>query len=233
MATPILHPDNVKDGAGPGLTYRIEGTLVPSLHMHLDGQMGVFFEHHVILWKQPSIDIDVMKLGKSFTRAISGLNVFMTRAEGTGDIAFSRDTPGQVFALHLAPGEKAYVREHQFLAATENTEYGFERVKGVASMMVGNQGFFVDHFTGGAEGSIVWLHAYGNAYDIELADGETIDVEPGAWIYRDPSVTYEQKLIGLKAGILGGGGTLIFNRFRGPGRVGLQSGFFAVSDEKK
>ncbi|MEI7550185.1 MAG: AIM24 family protein [Actinomycetes bacterium] len=233
MATPVLHPDNVKDGTGPGLTYRIEGTLVPSLHMRLDGQMGIFFEHHVILWKQPSIDIDVMKLGKSFTRAISGLNVFMTRAEGTGDIAFSRDTPGQVFALHLAPGEKAFVREHQFLAATENTEYGFERVKGVASMMVGNQGFFVDHFTGGAEGSIVWLHAYGNAYDIVLADGETIDVEPGAWIYRDPTVTYEQKLIGLKAGILGGGGTLIFNRFRGPGRVGLQSGFFAVSDEKK
>jgi len=157
----------------------------------------------------------------------------MTRATGSGDMAFSRDTPGQVFALKLEPGEKVYVREHQFLAATENTEYGFERVKGIASMMVGNQGFFVDHFTGGTGGSIVWLHAYGNAFDIVLAEGETIDVEPGAWIYRDPTVTYEQKLVGLKTGMFGGGGNLIFNRFRGPGRVGLQSGFFAAPDEKK
>jgi len=29
MATPTLHPDNVKDGSGPGLTYRIEGTFYP------------------------------------------------------------------------------------------------------------------------------------------------------------------------------------------------------------
>jgi uncharacterized protein (AIM24 family) len=42
------------------------------------------------------------------------------------------------------------VREHQFLAATANTGYGFERVKGFGSIMLGNQGFFVDHFTGGA-----------------------------------------------------------------------------------
>jgi uncharacterized protein (AIM24 family) len=233
MATPILHPDNVTDGSGHGLSYRIEGSLVPSLHLKLDGQMGIYFEHHVILWKHPSIEIEMMKLDKSFTRAISGLNIFMTRAEGAGEIAFSRDTPGQVFAVKLAPGEKLYVREHQFLAATANTGYGFERVKGFGSIMLGNQGFFVDHFTGGAEGSIVWLHAYGNAFDIVLADGETIDVEPGAWIYRDPTVTYEQKLIGLKAGLLGGGGNLIFNRFRGPGRVGLQSGFFSVADEKR
>jgi uncharacterized protein (AIM24 family) len=233
MPKPVLHPDNVTDGSAPGISYRIEGTLVPSLHMALDGKMGVFFEHHVILWKQPSIDVGILKLEKSFTRAISGLNVFMTRADGTGDIAFSRDTPGQVFALKLAPGEKTYVREHQFLAATANAEYGFERVRGFASMMVGNQGFFVDHFTGGPEGSVVWLHAYGNAFDIVLAEGETIDVEPGSWIYHDPAVTYEQKLFGLKTGLLGGGGNLIFNRFRGPGRVGLQSGFFSVTDAKR
>jgi uncharacterized protein (AIM24 family) len=72
----------------------------------------------------------------------------------------------------------------------------------------------------------LWLHAHGNAFDLELAAGETIDVEPGAWIYRDPSVHYEQKVFGLKTGLLGGGGNLVFNRFTGPGRVGLQSGFY-------
>ena len=59
-----------------------------------------------------------------------------------------------------------------------------------------------------------------------LAPGETIDVEPGAWIYRQDSVGYSQQVFGLKTGLLGGGGNLVFNRFTGPGRVGLQSGYY-------
>jgi len=59
-----------------------------------------------------------------------------------------------------------------------------------------------------------------------LQPGEVIDVEPGSWIYRDMSVQYSQQVFGLKTGILGGGGNLVFNRFTGPGRVGLQSGYF-------
>jgi uncharacterized protein (AIM24 family) len=54
-----------------------------------------------------------------------------------------------------------------------------------------------------------------------------LDVEPGSWVYREDSVRYEQKLVGFKAGLLGGGGTLCFNRFTGPGRLGLQSGYFS------
>jgi uncharacterized protein (AIM24 family) len=38
------------------------------------------------------------------------------------------------------------VREHHFLAATENLDYTFERVKGVRSMLFGGSGFFVDRF---------------------------------------------------------------------------------------
>jgi len=61
---------------------------------------------------------------------------------------------------------------------------------------------------------------------VVLQPGEVIDVEPGSWIYRDMSVQYSQQVFGLKTGILGGGGNLVFNRFTGPGRVGLQSGYF-------
>ena len=227
MATPKLHPDNVKDGQGPHLTYRIEGNLVPTLHLALDGQMGIFFEHHVILWKQPAVDVSLMKLAGSFKRAVAGLNIFMTKADGPGEIAFSRDSAGQVFALELQPGQSLLVREHQFLAATNNLSYDYAWVKGVVSMLAGSQGLFVDTFKAEQTPGILWLHAHGNAYEIDLAPGETIDVEPGSWIYRDPSVKYEQKLFGLKTGLFGGGGNLVFNRFTGPGRVGLQSGYYS------
>ena len=35
-----------------------------------------------------------------------------------------------------------------------------------------------------------------------------------------------QEAYGFKTGFLSGGGNLIFNRFTGPGRVGLQSAYF-------
>jgi uncharacterized protein (AIM24 family) len=35
-----------------------------------------------------------------------------------------------------------------------------------------------------------------------------------------------QEVYGFKTGLLGGAGNLVFNRFTGPGRVGLQSAYF-------
>ena len=48
---PQLLPTQVEYGAGPGLSHRIDGDLVPVFHLRLDGSMRVNFEHHVILWK--------------------------------------------------------------------------------------------------------------------------------------------------------------------------------------
>ncbi len=225
MAIPKQHPTTIHDGTAPGVKFRIEGELTPVLHLALDGSTNVFFEHHVILWKQPAIDVQLMKLKGAFSRVLSGMPIFMTEATGQGEIAFSRDNPGQLFPITLKPNESIIVREHQFVAATSTGSYDYGRVKGVTSMLFGNQGFFVDRFTAGPEGMVIWLYAHGNAYDIELAAGETIDVEPGSWIYQEQSVSYSQEFFGLKTGLLGGGGNLVFNRFVGPGRVGLQSGY--------
>ncbi len=118
------------------------------------------------------------------------------------------------------------MREHQFLAATGGTEYTFTRIKGLGSMLFGSSGFFQDHFkaTGGED--VVWLHGYGNVLEKVLGTGEQIDIEPGGWIYRDESVAMEIKVFGLKTGVFGGGGNVVFNRFTGPGRVAIQSMYF-------
>jgi uncharacterized protein (AIM24 family) len=41
----------------------------------------------------------------------------------------------------------------------------------------------------------------------------------------------EQKVYGLKTGIFGGSGQLVFNRFTGPGRVGIQSAYTHLPTE--
>jgi uncharacterized protein (AIM24 family) len=156
-------------------------------------------------------------------RKIAGLEFFVTRTSGAGHIAFSRDSPGQCVPMHLRQGEGLDVREHQFIAATDNLDYSFERIKGVQNMLLGGSGFFMDKFRATAGDALVWLHGHGNVFQVQLMDGEQIDVEAGGWLFKDPSVKLEAVTMGLKTGIFGGGGKLTWNRFTGPGRLAIQT----------
>src|SRR6202789_3427676 len=145
MAVPILLATGASNETFGGVTYHIEGELVPALHIELSST-PVYFEHHILLWKDPRVEIELKPMKGALRRMLAGMPVFMTAARGPGRIAFSRDGAGHVFPLPLAPGAALDVREHQFLAATDQVDYSFSRVKGVANMMLGGTGFFIDTF---------------------------------------------------------------------------------------
>lgn len=222
MAVPALLPTNTQEETFGGVTYHIQGELVPALHIEL-GAVPVYFEHHILLWKDPAVQIGVKSLAGAFKRVLSGMPVFMTEAHGKGRIAFSRDGAGHVFGMHLRRGESVEMREHQFLAATAHVDYNFSRVKGAANMLLGGSGFFIDQFTATQDDGIVWVHGYGNVFEVTLQVNEQIDVEPGGWIYKDRSVKMESQLQRISTGLFASAGQLIWNRFTGPGRVGIQS----------
>jgi uncharacterized protein (AIM24 family) len=223
---PQILPTQITQGTAPGLNYRLEGELVPVLHMALDGQVPVYFEHHVLLWKYPNLQIGLHPLKKGLKRRVfGGMPLLLLEAQSPGELAFSRDSPGHIVALHLQGGEGIVVREHQFLAATGGVQYDYSRIKGFANMLYGG-GFWVDEFFAADQEGVVWVHGYGNVFEKRLEPGETIDIEPGGWVFRDHSVSMSQEVYGFKTGFLGGGGNLVFNRFTGPGRVGLQSAYF-------
>jgi len=236
MVVPVQLPTAAHDVTAAGVTYHIEGELVPVLHLELT-RMSVYFEHHILLWKSPGVEIAIKPLKGAFKRVMAGMPVFLTQTAGVGHIAFSRDGPGHIFAVPLAPGQTVNVREHQFLAATDNVEYTFQRVKGVANMLFGGTGFFIDSFAcpaggagAGGEG-MVWLHGYGNVFEVTLKPGETIDVEPGGWVYKDPAVQMETQTQRLTTGLLGSSGMLFWNRFHGPGRLAIQSMYLHMPTE--
>jgi uncharacterized protein (AIM24 family) len=230
-AAPQILPTQVTQGSAPGVNYRLEGELVPVLHMALDGQMPVYFEHHVLLWKYPQMTIGLHPLKKGLKRRVfGGMPLLLLEAQSDGEIAFSRDAPGHIAAIHLQGGDGIVVREHQFLAATGGVQYDYARIKGFANMLYGG-GLWVDHFFAGDHEGVVWIHGYGNLFEKILEPGETIDIEPGGWVYRDHSVQMTQELYGFKTGLLGGSGNLVFNRFTGPGRVCLQSAYFQPVSE--
>lgn len=226
MQLPQPISTSIHDESFAGVTYHVRGELVPELQIEV-GDAKVMFEHHVLLWKETGVNVELRKLPGSIKRKIAGLDFFITRTKGSGRIAFSRDSPGQCVPLHLGRGEGIDVREHQFIAATDNLDYSFERVKGIQNMLFGGSGLFIDKFRATDGDALVWLHGNGNVFEVELGHGEQIDVEAGAWLFKDPTVKLEAVTMGLKSGMFGGGGKLTWNRFTGPGRLAIQTMFIA------
>ena len=219
---PKLLPTAATDETYGGVTYHIGGELVPVLSIDVTNQ-PVYFEHHILLWKNSNIRVGIKSLKGAVKRMLAGMQIFVTEATGDGIIAFSRDGAGHIVPIHLAKGEELHVREHQFLAATAAVDYTFERVRGISNMLFGQSGFFIDKFRSHEADGVLWLHGYGNVFEKVLVAGETIDVEPGGWLYKDPGVRMETVVDRLTSGFFGSGFNFTVNRFTGPGRVGIQS----------
>ena len=69
---PQILPTQITEGTAPGLRYRLEGELVPVLHMALDGRVPIYFEHHVLLWKYPNMQLGLHSLKKGLKRRVMG-----------------------------------------------------------------------------------------------------------------------------------------------------------------
>jgi uncharacterized protein (AIM24 family) len=226
------------------LTITVEGDLVPVANVELGGAQGIYFEHHTLLWKDPHVAIQHRARRGMARRFFAGVPAFLSEAHGPGNIAVSRESVGQIVALPLGPGESIDVREHQMLLATTAVEYGFASISGVATALFTHtntrSGLFVDRFTGQSESGLVLLHGYGNVFEKLLAPDEVLDVEPGAWLWKDTSVRMSvTSLLGSgRGGLIGAFGnamagiSVTLNRFTGPGHVGIQSMTYVPAEQR-
>ena len=73
-------------------TCQIDGGIVPVAELALAEGNAVFFEHHVVLWKEPSLAISVMDSGGGIKRMVGGMPRVLNVATGPGRIAVSRDS---------------------------------------------------------------------------------------------------------------------------------------------
>ena len=222
---------------------QIEGTYVPVADMNLAAEDGVYFAHHVLLWKDPQINITTMSLKGAWKRMFAGMPLVMTQAQGPGHIAFSKDDPGELVALPLQPGETIDVREHLFLAATANVQYDWFATNICLQTRNGDDtethyplGMYMDKFFAPQTPGLLLLHAGGNVFVRELGHGQHILVKPTALIFKDPSV--EMRLHFEHPSALFSGWGYWSNRYvwlllTGPGRVAIQSVFEPVEGEAR
>lgn len=205
-----------------GSTCQIEGTIVPVAELALGPQDMVVFEHHVLLWKDEHVPLSTLSLKGGMKRTLAGMPFIVSVAQGPGRIAFSRDATGELVVMPLHPGMELDVREHAFLVASHQIAFTYTRIKGLRNILFGGQGMFMDRFVTAGQPGLLILHGYGNVFERRLAPGESIAVEPGAFLYKDASVTMEVETQQLTTGLFGGAG-INLARMTGPGRVGIQS----------
>src|SRR5690242_19690476 len=203
-------------------TCQVEVEIVPAAEIHLGPGDSVFFEHHVMLWKEEQVGMSVMQLSGGLKRAFAGMPLIISVATGPGRIAFSRDVTGELVVLPLHPGMELDVREHAFLLSSHQIDYSFVRIKGLTNIIFGGQGMFMDRFVTTNTPGLLILHGYGNVFERTLKSGESIMVEPGAFLYKDSSVTMQVEFQRLGSGFFGGT-NMSLARMTGPGRVGIQS----------
>jgi len=203
-------------------TCQVEGEIVPVAELNLAPGDAVYFEHHVLLWKDDITPMSTMPLQGGIKRVLAGMPFIISVANGPGRVAFSRDATGELVVLPLHPGMELDVREHAFLLASHHINYSFVRVKGLRNILFGGQGMFMDRFVTGPTPGMLILHGYGNVFERVLRPGESIMVEPGAFLYKDSSVTMDVEFVQLTSGWFGGS-TMSLARMTGPGRVGIQS----------
>ena len=130
---PQLLPTNIPGGRAPGVQYRIEGELVPVLHVAVDGSVPLYFEHHVILWKTPALQIGIKGLKGAFKRAVAGMAIFMTQTEGPGEVAFSRDATSMAL---VDPVKEICEYGQEDLLAHRHQRFDLESLKAAAAEYV-------------------------------------------------------------------------------------------------
>ncbi len=212
---------------------QIEGNYVPIADMNLAEGDSIYFAHHILLWRDTQINISTIPMKGALKRLLSGMPVIMTKANGPGRIAFSRDEPGEVAVLPLNQNEFVDVREHTFMVATQNVSYDWNN-SNIWFITVKNNGedrethypigMFLDRFSAPNGHGFLLIHGKGNVFVRTLAPQEEILIQPTSFVFKDstvnmhlhieiprPSQYYTPRCFCLK---------LI-----GPGRVAVQSAY--------
>ena len=172
-------------------SFQIDGTVVPVADVDLGPGDSIFFEHHAMLWKEDRVAMAVMDAPGGAKRLLADLPFVLSVAHGPGRVSCSRDAPGEMVVLPVDPGQEMDVREHAMLLATNSLTYSFEKLPGLKATLAVGSGMYLDRFVAQNGPGLLLLHGYGNVMDRTLGEGETIEVEPGGFLYKESSVRIE------------------------------------------
>ena len=171
---------------------QIDGTVVPVADVNLGEGDSVFFEHHVMLWKDEHVFMSVMAAPGGMKRLLGDLPFVLSVARGPGRVSFSRDSPGELIVKPIDSGVELDVREHAVVMATAGLTYSFEKLGGgMKATLAAGTGMYLDRFTA-AESPAWWCCMVTATCSSEPSTrAKPSQVEPGGFLYKDSAVGVE------------------------------------------
>jgi len=208
-----------------GANYKVLGTIMQTVVMHLRAGQTVYTETGALSWMQEGIRMDTNMrggLGGILGRVFTGESLFVANFTAERDnamIAFSAEFPGKIIPLNLAQGQSIIAQRDSFLVAEKsvNMAVQFQRRFGA---FFGGEGLLMQRFDGPGT---VFVALDGEVVEYTLGPGERLKVDTGHVALFEPSVEFSVELVKGFKNILFGGEGLLFATLTGPGRVWLQS----------
>jgi len=207
------------------LQVEIKGEFIPVALATLDPGEAIFCEGGLMVFSDPTIAFGYKRLtqggmvGTMKRTLFGGLPFQLHQYTGPGYVAFSRFRPGETRVMTLEPGKSVDVAEHSLLLATGSIGYDTFYLPGTGR--IGRMiGFWMDRLTG--PGTFAF-QGHGNILKFTLAEKEAMDVDHGALLMKDASVTAKAYNQPLGGGLVGHALSFEALRVEGPGDVYLQT----------
>ena len=206
------------------MRYEIEGAPLSVLTCHLSKGEVMVCQSGAMSWMHNLSMSTEMKggLGKAFGRSFSGESMFLNYYTCQGEdgfIAFSSSMPGNIIAMRMEEVGCIVAQKRAFLASepTVETEAKFS---GIKKGLFGGEGFIMQRVSGRG---LVFFELDGHIQEINLAPGQTLQVDTGHIALMEDTVNMDiERIKGVKNVLFGGEG--LFNTtVTGPGKVWLQS----------
>jgi uncharacterized protein (AIM24 family) len=127
--------------------------------------------------------------------------------------------PGKIVEINLSEGDEVLAEHRSFMAAEDSVKYDASLV-GLGFGWLGGEGLLMARFRGPGK---VFLHATGDAIEVRLGPGESVEAEAGHVLAFDSSVRVSVSRVGGLRTMLFGEEGLWFAKVTGPGRVWLRT----------
>jgi uncharacterized protein (AIM24 family) len=211
---------------------QITGSYVPVAEFGLPADEWMYFSPKVLLWADAVTTLAPPSKGGGG----------MMKARGPGHVGVSENRAGVLVAVPLQRRRTIWVRQGRFLCATGSVQYRWKRssvsylqCRGVETESEYPLGRYHLTFTAFERQGLLLLHAAGDAFIRDLADGESVLVRPASLLYWEDETDLSTHL--EYAHVPGKPSRRKLSRYRtiwlrlcGPGRVAVQSAYEQVGD---
>lgn len=208
------------------MDYRIEGTVMQMLDIHLKQGESIYTESGGMAWMRGNIAMETSTRGgvmAGLGRALAGESLFLTTytcQSPDGLIVFTPEVPGKVLDVTLGPGQSLICQKDTFMCAQDSVKLEMHFRTKLGAGLFGGEGFILQKITGPG---IAFLEIPGEVRSYELPADAVMRVDPGHIAMFEPTVSYDiTRVKGLKNIFFSGEG-LFLAVLKGPGKVWLQS----------